>query len=220
MNIVENQSISSFDFAKVDGFDNHIGSSIPTFADLNYLVGRLVHDFSQEDTYVIDVGCSTGRLLKNIKKRDGVSYLGIEKVMQLPTSTEEILFKQIDVFDTVLPPASVIISLFTMQFMPFAKRKEFINMVNKSLCEGGIFICAEKMHFETPSVENVIQSNLLEWKKQYFTDSEILDKIISLKSVMYSQTQEGLRNEMSIIGKPETIWQWGAFGCMVARKIA
>jgi len=213
-----------FNFQEVDQFDKHILSSIPTFADLNYLAMRMINDFSQENTYVIDVGCSTGRFLRALPKRDGVRYLGVERFMK-PDPQKGIEFFHGDIFDPKSytdrgreKSASVVVSMFTMQFMPYRKRQQFISLVDTLLVDGGIFICAEKVHMNDPCIESIVQANLLEWKKQHFSEKEILDKTISLKSVMLCQTEKGLCEELSRIGVTENIWQWGQFVCKVSRK--
>jgi tRNA (cmo5U34)-methyltransferase len=212
-----------FKFENVTDFDDHIVKSIPSFTELNFLVKKLTHDFTQTNTMVIDVGCSTGRLLRSLDKPDGVWYWGIDLVMQ-PEEDRRVRFLRGDALD-LLPKiepkktCSVIISMFTMQFMPFANRKEFLCLVEDRLCEGGIFICAEKMHFSNPCIESVVQANLLEWKLQHFTKEEVLDKTIGLKSVMYCQTREDLTNDLNLlIGDTDSIWQWGQFGAFVSRK--
>jgi tRNA (cmo5U34)-methyltransferase len=215
-----------FKFEDIEDFDKHITSSIPAFADLNYLVTRLINDFSQEKTWVIDVGCSTGRLLRSLPKREKVNYLGIDKTMT-PLPAEGVFFKKADVFDfqalssgslNKYLDTSVVISLFTMQFLPLKQRKSFIEKVDQLLVDGGIFICAEKVHMNDRYIESIVQANLLEWKKQHFNDSEILDKTISLKSIMFCQTENKFDLEMKKIGAVENIWQWGQFVCKVARK--
>jgi tRNA (cmo5U34)-methyltransferase len=215
--------MNPFKFENVKDFDQHIASSIPTFADLNYLVTRLINDFSQENTQVIDIGCSTGKLLRSLPKRAHVSYLGIDKVMD-PTPTEGVTFIKSDIFTANREniqnnTASVVISLFTMQFLPFNQRKRFINLVNTLLVDGGLFICAEKVHMNDRSIEAIVQANLLEWKKQHFSDTEILEKTISLKSIMFCQTEHNFHKELLKIGTVENIWQWGQFVCKVVRKL-
>jgi tRNA (cmo5U34)-methyltransferase len=213
-----------FKFENVTNFDDHILKSIPSFTELNFLVQRLAHDFAQEGTMVVDVGCSTGRLLRSLDKRDGVWYYGIDLVMR-PEEDGRIRFVRGDAFWKLpcLEPqkkCSVIISMFTMQFMPYEIRKEFLQIVESRLCNGGIFICAEKMHFSNPCIESVVQANLLEWKLQHFTKEEVLDKTIGLKSVMYCQTREDLVNDLNFnVGSTDAIWQWGQFGAFVSRKV-
>lgn len=208
-----------FKFESVTDFDTHIKSSIPTFDELNYIVSRLAYDFAQPATTVVDVGCSTGRFLRSIEKREGVDYLGIEKTMK-PHPAEDVEFLEDDVLRVKLPPASVVTSLFTMQFMPYWRRQDFLYNVAWSLVDGGIFVCAEKMHMESPALETVLQSNLLEWKRQNFTDTEIVEKAIGLKSVMYCQKQSDLKADLERnIGPTDCVWQWGQFGCFVSRKV-
>ena len=73
-----------FSFAEhAAGFDNHIRNSIPGYDELISECIALSRRFIQCGTRVVDIGCSTGRLLRSIRAhtqgaRPSVDYVGID----------------------------------------------------------------------------------------------------------------------------------------------
>ena len=60
-----------FSFEKyASQFDRHISSSIPGYNRLMEIVRDLSPRFVQNGTDVVDLGCSTGRLLREIRRRN------------------------------------------------------------------------------------------------------------------------------------------------------
>ena len=60
-----------FTFAqREEGFDNHISQSIRGYNDLIGDVINLSQYFVENDTYVYDIGCSTGKMLKSMIRQN------------------------------------------------------------------------------------------------------------------------------------------------------
>ena len=60
--------MNKFSFDTVKDFDNHINNSIKGYDLLDYLILNLCSFFTKEETIVIDLGCTTGRLIDKINK--------------------------------------------------------------------------------------------------------------------------------------------------------
>jgi tRNA (cmo5U34)-methyltransferase len=183
----------------------------------------LTHALSQECTRVVDLGCSTGRFLRDTPKRRNTSYVGVDFVDWKWKKTPRVTFKHDDVLtflrDGEAKAASVVLSLFTVQFMPFSEREEVIRRVADGLVYGGIFILAEKVHLPSAGVSEVVERNLVEWKRKNFTDAEILDKSVKLASSMRRDTFESLYELMQEhFETVNVVWANGAFVCMVGTK--
>jgi len=58
--------LKTFDFNKIEDFDEHIRLSIPNYDFLFEQVKVLVEAFAEEECPVVDVGCSTGRLVSSL----------------------------------------------------------------------------------------------------------------------------------------------------------
>lgn len=215
--------MTNFFNGPVPEFDDHIRKSIPTVDALYDLCHGLTAALSQDRTSVVDLGCSTGRFLRDIPKRRSTAYVGVDFVDWEWETTPRVTFKYDDVLtflrDGGAKDASVVLSLFTLQFMPFSVREEVIQRVADGLVSGGIFILAEKIHLPSAGVSEVLERNLIEWKRKNFTDAEILDKSVSLASSMRRDTFVGLYEDMQEhFDSVNVIWANGAFVCMVGTK--
>jgi tRNA (cmo5U34)-methyltransferase len=209
--------MNSFDFSKVEDFDDHIARSIPMLSHLDTILNRVMFDFAQEDTTVLDVGCSEGRLLKQVDKRADVSYVGVDRDIE-PEPADGIRFIKEDILNVYLDPASVIVSVFTAQFMPYRDRAEFFERCHDTLVVGGVLLVAEKLHSNDRRLDNSLSAQLLTFKRETFTDEEIVDKAVALAPVMHQQTEAGLMGELHMFRSVDPIWRWGNFGCYAAVK--
>lgn len=210
--------MNSFDFSKVENFDDHIARSIPMLSQLDTILNRVMFDFAQAGTAVIDVGCSTGRLLRKVDKRADVWYVGVDRDMQ-PEPCEDVEFIRGDVLQTQLCySASVIVTVFTAQFMSYRDRVAFFQMCHDTLVVGGVLLVAEKLHSNDRRLDNSLSAQLMTFKRQTFSDKEIVDKAVSLAPVMHQQTEAGLMGELDMFTSVDPIWRWGNFGCYAAVK--
>jgi tRNA (cmo5U34)-methyltransferase len=209
--------MNSFDFSKVENFDDHIAQSIPMLSQLDTILNRVMFDFAQEGTTVLDVGCSEGRLLKQVDKRADVSYVGVDRDIQ-PEPADGIRFIKEDILDMYLDPASVIVSVFTAQFMPYRDRAEFFERCHDTLVVGGALLVAEKLHSNDRRLDSSLSAQLMTFKRATFTDQEIVDKAVALAPVMHQQTEAGLMDELRMFRSVDPIWRWGNFGCYAAIK--
>jgi tRNA (cmo5U34)-methyltransferase len=215
--------MTNFFNGPVPEFDDHIRKSIPTVDAMYDLCHALTHALSQECTRVVDLGCSTGRFLRDTPKRRNTSYVGVDFVDWKWKKTPRVTFKHDDVLtflrDTASVDTSVVLSLFTLQFMPFSERDEVIRRVSDCLVEGGIFILAEKVHLPSAGVSEVVERSLIQWKRVQFTDKEVLDKSAKLAMSMRRSTFEGLYATMQEhFNSVNIVWANGAFVCMVGVK--
>jgi len=209
--------MNSFDFSKVENFDDHIARSIPMLGELDAILNRVMFDFAQAGTAVIDIGCSTGRLLRKIEKRADVWYVGVDRDMK-PEPCEDVEFIKGDVLEANLYTASVIVSVFTAQFMPYYSRAQFFELCHDTLVAGGVLLVAEKLHSNDRRLDNSLSAQLMTFKRKTFTDQEIVDKAVALAPVMHQQTEAGLMEELRMFRSVDPIWRWGNFGCYAAIK--
>jgi len=209
--------MNSFDFSKVEDFDDHIARSILMLAQLDTILNRVMFDFAQEGTTVLDVGCSEGRLLKSVDKRADVRYLGVDRDIA-PEPTDDVHFIKGDILHTYLNPASVVVSVFTAQFLPYRDRAQFFEMCHDTLVVGGVLLVAEKLHSNDRRLDNSLSAQLMTFKRKTFTDQEIVDKAVALAPVMHQQTEAGLMAELHMFRSVDPIWRWGNFGCYAAIK--
>jgi tRNA (cmo5U34)-methyltransferase len=208
---------NSFTFENFEAFDNHINASIPTLSELDVLVKTLSYDLAQEGTYVVDVGCSTGRVLRGMRHRKNVNYLGIDRDMEIEPSTA-VEFRRVDILDTEVPDASVIIAMFTLQFLPPHQRGEVLETLHGALVRGGVLILAEKTHADNPRIDTINQSTLMRHKTKSFTGEEIVTKQMGISPIMHLRTETELFKELDMFDSVSTFWAWGGFRAVIATK--
>jgi tRNA (cmo5U34)-methyltransferase len=188
--------------AENEGFDKHIQLSIRGYNDLWSDVLKFSEYFIEDGTTVVDIGCSTGKLLKAMKKQnDGHApdciYKGIEIEEDFYSNlldNDNLEFYKMDVrgfdWDSVAKNCSLITSIFTLQFIPKRDRSAMIGQIFNALSVGGAFIFAEKLLSTDAQIEEMVTFCYYDWKRQHFTEKEILDKEGELRYMMKLFTEE------------------------------
>lgn len=198
-----------FDFNKVEDFDRHISLSIPSYENLSRMIVQFSEYFLEEGKSVIDLGCSTGKHLKLMSKIEGVDYIGIDNSDLIPRTGEHIMFEKGDLGDVTLPENqfSLILSIFTLQFLKSDKRRRLLDEVSKGLCKGGAFIVAEKVFCSSAKAQSLIDSCHREVKADNFSPEEILKKEWQLRQNMKIKNEHELLFELECIGEVQPIWR-------------
>ena len=184
-------STEPFSFDTIGNFDEHIAQSIPNYHTLTEAICDLSTYFMTEDTQVIDLGCSTGKLLERLPHRG--KKIGIDIADNLlPESHDETLYvrKDLRAF-TAFGKSSLILSNFTLQFLPYEDRPNILSIVYESLVEGGAFIWAEKVREESGELEQVIHGAHYDFKRKAFSADEILNKERDLRRIMKVNSSMG-----------------------------
>ena len=182
-------SSTNFSFSTIQDFDDHIAKSIPNYHLLNDAVRDLATFFVKEDFSVVDLGCSTGTLLESIAF-DG-RKLGVDvSANLLPDSHDntEYLRKDLRSLTNFGSTPSLVISLFTLQFLPLADRPNILSLIYDELAEGGAFIWAEKVHEEQGELERVMNFGYYDFKGKHFSPAEIMQKEKDLRPIMTTNT--------------------------------
>lgn len=192
-----------FTFAsEKQGFDKHIELSIRGYSDLWNDVLKFSEYFIEDGTTVLDIGCSTGKLLKAMKQQNAghapdCRYKGIEIEEEFYPNLldeENLKFYRMDVrgfnWNSVERTCSLITSIFTLQFIPKRDRRVTISRIFDALSVGGAFIFAEKLLSTDAQIEEMMTFCHYDWKRQHFTEKEILDKEVQLRSMMKLLTEE------------------------------
>jgi tRNA (cmo5U34)-methyltransferase len=186
-------STEPFSFDTITDFDDHIAKSIPNYHLLNDSVRDLATFYAKEDFSIVDLGCSTGKLLESISFEGAKLGIDISGNL-LPDSHDEVQYLQKDLrsFKNLGKTPSLVISLFTLQFLPLADRPNILSLIYDELAEGGAFIWAEKVHEESGELERVMNSAYYDFKRLHFSASEIMKKERDLRPIM--QTNTSMRN--------------------------
>jgi len=182
-------SSTNFSFDTIQDFDDHIAKSIPNYHLLNDAVKDLATFFVKEDFSIVDLGCSTGSLIESIPF-DG-KKLGIDiSANLLPDSHDDTEYLRKDLRSLVSfgSTPSLVISLFTLQFLPLADRPNILSLIYDELAEGGAFIWAEKVHEEQGELERIMNFGYYDFKGKHFSPAEIMQKEKDLRPIMTTNT--------------------------------
>ena len=220
--------MADFTFAhRKEGFDEHIDKSIRGYADLLDDVISLSRYFVEEGTNVYDIGCSTGKLTQRMLEANQdfcaeANYVGIEiadgfynDILQRQAHINEIHpwasvdLRHEDVRNTSLENASLVTSIFTLQFMSKKDRRETIQRIYDSLNEGGAFIFSEKVVCENANFQDMLTFNFYDFKRKTFDTEDIMDKERTLRSMLKPSTWTEIREMMWDAGFNEVqpFWQ-------------
>jgi len=210
----------SFD-AHSPNFDEHIGSSIPSLAALDWNCIQLSRRFIQRKTRVIDVGCSSGRVLAAVREhnhsaRSDVSYVGIDCVDAFRSHWEAWPDIQFEVCDarsySGFENMSLAICRFTFQFIPPPDKVPLLRRIHDGLVDGGALIIAEKVLAASARLQDALSFPYYDFKlTQGFTEKDILDKERALRGHMTCWTEVELLQALSDAGFREVDRIWGNF---------
>ena len=223
-----------FSFAGyAEDFDRHIERSIRGYRDLMEDCAELATYFVEDGTTVLDLGCSTGRLLAAIRagnqnRAPGASYVGLD----IETGFQEhwklhpagnMRFAVQDVVDyRDFANLSLVTSIFTLQFLPERQRRDICRRIFDGLLPGGALIIAEKTFAKSPKIQDMLTSLHLQYKRRHFSDEEIMDKEKSLRDMLKPGRESDLLRLLADAGfkaeNVESFWRSYLFAAYVCVK--
>jgi tRNA (cmo5U34)-methyltransferase len=226
--------MTKFTFAqREEGFDNHIEHSIRGYTNLWNDVLKYSEYFVEDDTDVVDVGCSTGKLLKAMIAQNtfapNAHYVGIEIEEDFYSTYDEdvhaydyLYYHRGDVRDFAFNNCSLVTSIFTLQFIPEVQRLDIIRQIYDGLNPGGAFIFAEKTISEYSKIQEIKTFTYYDYKREHFTAEDILDKEKQLRHMMKLNTRNELISKCATAGfsfqKIDSFWQNYGFTAFIAIK--
>lgn len=226
--------MTKFTFAqREEGFDNHIEHSIRGYTNLWNDVLKYSEYFVEDYTNIVDVGCSTGKLLKAMIAQNtfapDAQYVGIEVEEDFYKTYDEdehnydhLYYHRDDVREYQFSNCSLVTSIFTLQFIPEVQRLDIIRQIYDGLNHGGAFIFAEKTASEYSKIQEIKTFTYYDYKREHFTAEDILDKEKQLRHMMKLNTRNELISKCATAGfsfqKIDSFWQNYGFTAFIAIK--
>ena len=224
--------MTKFTFAtENEGFDNHIDKSIRGYSHLWGDILTLSKYFIEDYTQVVDIGCSTGKLLKGMIEQNNehipnAQYTGIEIEDDFygdytfdENKHEQLSYFRGDVRDYNFQNCSLVTSIFTLQFMSPKDRQDIINKIHSGLNTGGAFIFSEKTFSCNPRIQDMMTFTFYDYKRKNFSDKEILDKEVQLRHMMKLNSKTELYKMLDTAGfEVHNFWQNFNFMGAIALK--
>ena len=230
--------MSDFTFAhSQEGFDEHIDWSIRGYSDLLDDVINLSSYFVENNTKVVDIGCSTGKLTKRVMEHNDIcssaNYVGVEVAegffnnmdkrevqlnKQFPNTSLE--FIKGDIRNYKFENCSLVTSLFTLQFMPYSSRETVVQNIYNGLNEGGAFIFAEKIDTSHSRLENMLRTIYYDFKNKKFSYDDIMTKEKTLQNMLKPNSWNEIHDMLNSAGfkAVQSFWQNHLFIGVIAIK--
>lgn len=188
-------STDSWRFADaVESFDEHILRSIPHCQEQREFIAGLARFFLHEGATAYEIGVSTGALagavLARIPQRP-CRYVGLDVEPGMVVAARQALagdgrFEALEADALAYPfdDAGVVLSYYTLQFIPLAERIELVGRIRRALRPGGAFILYEKTLGGDARVQDVLTQMYFEFKSRQGLDpAAIINKAASLQGV-------------------------------------
>ena len=233
--------MADFTFAhREEGFDEHINRSVRGYSDLLQDISSLSRYFIEDETTVLDIGCSTGKVTEAMLRHNSdhcknAKWVGVEiadgfkkdlakRQSALKKEGHDVEFKHpVDIKKyRDWNGTSLVTSIFTLQFMSKKDRMEVLRNIYTGLNEGGAFIFAEKTICKSALVQDMLTFNYYDYKRSVgkFTSEDIMDKERTLRHMMKPNTWEQVEHMVSYAGfsTVQPFWRNHAFVGAIAIK--
>ncbi len=220
-----------FDEKIASVFDDMLERSIPFYREVVSLICSVVALHVEENSTVIDLGCSTANTLLALhgKCQSGVKYIGYDNSeamleqarRKIEAYGANIDLKLADILEVELPRNDVVVANYMLQFIRPLQRDIFIKKVFDSLNENGIFIFSEKIIYEDKKLNKKMIDIYYDFKKkQGYSEFEISQKREALENVLIPYSEDENKNLILKSGfkNVETLFKWGNFVTFLAMK--
>ena len=221
----------SFDGDVNKYFDDHVKKSVPMYEEAHQLICDFSDNFINEESIIYDLGCSTGTLLKKLSLRHetikGAKFIGIDVSENMIEHSKKncnlknVNFYHKNISKVNMKSSSIILSVYTMQFIKPKERQEIMNKIYESLEWGGAFFLFEKVRGSDARFQDMMQNAYTDFKlSNNFDSEEIINKTKSLKGVMEPFSRKGNLGLLSRAGFEdiETIFRYNCFEGYLAIK--
>ncbi len=186
-------------------FDKHVSKSVPGYKEGHDIILTLSDYFvTKKNSYIIDIGSSTGILLRKLSDRHEnkeLNLLGIDSVEEMckiareknSGSKNNILFECNDFLSFELKESvSIYISYYTMQFIHPSIRQDFINKIYHSLEWGGALFLFEKIRSPDARFQDYMNQVYNDFKiRNGYTIEEVYKKTESIRGVLEPFSEKG-----------------------------
>lgn len=180
-------------------FDNHVSASVPGYEWFHDYIVRLAEFYIEDNDNILDIGCSTGTLLRDIKRnlsnRD-FYIAGVDKsssMIELAKSNlqdPKVKFFDGDILDFFdftdsSMRLSFITIVLTLQFLSYEDRLKVLKTCRSRLKEGGVVVVVEKIIQEDGHMQKMFDEIYQEMKfENGLSKDSLFDKTLSLRGKM------------------------------------
>jgi tRNA (cmo5U34)-methyltransferase len=224
----------SFDESVADVFPDMIKRSVPGYENIIKHLGTFARLFVTDDSVIYDLGSSLGAASMSIRRNvhaKNVQMIAVDNSQSMVSRSRKIF----DAYESDIPikiihddiqnisinNASMVVLNFTLQFVDKASREELLKKIASGLNPGGLLVLSEKIQFNNPDTQNLIENMHLDFKRENgYSELEISQKRESLQDILIPETFQEHQNRLLSVGfKSADIWlQQYNFASIVAIK--
>ena len=215
-------------------FDDMVNRSVPFYGEIQRMMAELAADHAREETFVYDLGCSTGTTMigMNTMVDQNIKFIGLDdsqemldkcksKLMELGFSRPYEL-RCADLGQGVrIENASVVVLCLTLQFVRPIYRERLLKDIYNGLNPGGVLILVEKILAEESNFNRDFIKYYYNYKRRNnYSELEISQKREALENVLVlyklSENITLLRDQG--FTDCEVFFKWFNFAGLVAVK--
>lgn len=186
-----------------DTFVDHIKLSVPLYEKGHGLICQISDFFVRNDSLCYEIGTSTGELIRKLAVHNAgkpdARWIGIDVEPEMVKVAEthcadvpNVSILHDDARHMEMEKADMIVSYYTMQFVPPRYRQELFTKIYQSLNWGGAFVMFEKVRGPDARFQDLVTQLYNEFKiENGFSSEEIVEKTRSLKSVLEPFSTQG-----------------------------
>lgn len=186
-----------------DTFVDHIRQSVPLYERGHQLVCELSSFFCLPDSTCYEIGTSTGELLGKLARHNAAKprtrWIGLDVEEAMVTKAREhcadlpnVEILHDDAREFPFEKADLIVSYYTLQFVPPRFRQDLVTRIYESLNWGGAFICFEKTRGPDARFQDILSALYSDFKlANGFSPDEIVAKARCLKGVLEPFSTQG-----------------------------
>src|SRR4051794_15449388 len=211
-------------------FDSHVARSVPAYAEGQELIADIADQLVSPGGRVYDLGCSTGALTAQIAERLAprrVEVVGIdrepgmvERAQLRCAALPQVRFETASLQALAFESADMIVSYYTLQFVPLRARAQVVARIREALVPGGTFVLFEKVVASSARNQATAEGAYADWKsRQGFGDDEIAAKARSIRGVLQplsSEENDAMLREAGF-GELMRVFRWVLFEGLIAR---
>lgn len=212
-------------------FDDMLARSIPQYEVMRQAVYDLGAAFVQPDSWIVDLGCSRGEALApfaeqfsrqnhclGIEVSDSMYYAARSRF----AGNDRVVIRQDDLrLRYPSEPASLTLSILTLQFTPIEYRQRIVQDVYNRLLSGGAFILVEKVLGADAAINELMVKRYYDLKgANGYSPEQIERKRLSLEGVLVPVTAKWNEDLLRSAGfkQIDCFWRWMNFAGWIAVK--
>jgi len=233
----ESQPLQDFSFNAdvANAFDDMVSRSVPFYTEIQRIVGEMASDFAVPGSNVYDLGSATGTTLAQLDTliHPDVGFVGIDNSDNMLDKARakftergserrvEWINGDLDGGSILIENASVVIMIFTLQFIRPLYREHLLQTIYNGMREDGVLLLAEKIISPHTLLNRLFINHYYNYKKRRgYSEVEIARKREALENVLVPYRYEENEELLKKVGfrHVEETFRWYNFCSMVAVK--